>query len=197
MTSVSFAIVGSGIKTGLKETAKAKAKGQIMSALPADKGKLADAAATLVSSAIDGVYDMALKGDVKGSTLAIALLKNSAAIAGLSNDEKLECASALLALAGDGMSFGAQVGVVTAAEFATAGLATPVVVIQAGLLAKTGFDVVNSSIKANQQCGPLAMQGYSYLEANWSELSLEVNWSELVRSLEVSVTDAVMNQPIP
>jgi hypothetical protein len=185
MTSLAVAIVGGGLKTGLKETAKAKARSQIKSAFPDNKGKVAKVAETLVGIAIDGVYDATLKGDVTASTLMVSVVKGSAAMIGLSNDEKLECASALMALAGDGMSFGGQVGVVTAEEFATAGLATPVVAVQAGLLAKTGLDVVNSAIKANQQCGPLAIQGYS---------SLETSWSEFARSLEFSISNAVATQ---
>lgn len=188
MTDLSTTIIGSGIKTGLKEIAKAKAKDDVNRTLLNSDGKVANAMATLLNTAIDGVYDMAVKGGVSSPTLLIAVVKNSAAMAGLSSSQKLECASALLALGGEGLSFSGQLGVAAGAELATAGLATPVVAVQAGLLVKTGLDVVNSAIKANQQCGPLVVEGYS---------SLQADWSNFAGSLELSITNAVMTQSSP
>ncbi|MEE4452437.1 hypothetical protein [Novosphingobium resinovorum] len=186
MGNLSTDIAGGFGKAMLKEAAKAQARSDINRALPND-AKAAKLAETMVGTVIDGLHDSVVKGGVSTATLQVTVLKAGAAISGLSNDEKLECAAALLELGANGLTLTKQVGVAAGAEFATAGLATPIVAMQAVLIAKAAYDVTNSIIKANQQCGPLVMRGYT---------SLEADWSEAVRGLEISITNAVMAQSL-
>lgn len=184
MGSLSTDIAGSFGKTLLKEAAKDKARSDINRAIPDGKGaKLAEA---MVSTVIDGLYETTVKGGISPATLQVTVLKAGAAVAGVSENDKLKCASALLELGANGLVLSKQVGIAAGAEFATGGLATPIIVMQAALMAKAAYDVTNSIIKANQQCGPLVVQGYS---------SLEADWTEAVRGLEMSITNTMTAQP--
>lgn len=188
MAGLATDIVGGFGKTGLKEIAKAQAKADINRTIPGSDGKAAKLAETLVGTAIDGLYDTAVKGGVSTATLQLTVLKAGAAISGLSDDEKLQCASALLELGANGLTLAKQTSIAAGAEFATGGLATPIVALQAALIVKSAYDVANSIIKTNQQCGPLVVRGYT---------SLEADWADAVRGLEISITQTVQSQTIP
>jgi len=188
MGDISTEVAGAFGKTVLKEVAKAKARSDINRTLPNPDGKAAKLAETMVGTAIDGLYDSAVRGGVSTGTLQVTVLKAGAAITGLSEDEKMQCAAALLELGANSLTLGRQTAIAGGAEFASGGLATPIVAMQAALILKSAYDVSNSIIKTNQQCGPLAMRGYA---------SLEADWGQAVRDLEISITNAVTATPFP
>lgn len=169
MGDLSTDIAGAFGKALVKELAKERASADIQRTLPNPDSKSTKLAQTLVGTAIDGLYDQVTKGGVSTATLQVTVFKAGAAITGLSDNDKVECASALLELGGAGLVMSRQVTVAAALEVGTGGAATPIVLMQAALFAKAAYDVANAVIKVNQQCGPLAASGYAEIEAKWSQ----------------------------
>jgi hypothetical protein len=189
MADVGAQISGNAVKTAIKELAKEKAAREIDRLMPNDDGKAKKLATTLVSTAIDGLSDMSAKGGVESKTLYIAAFRGVAAtLPVLSDDQKAACVGALLALAADGRAAGGHLALVAGEEFATGGLATPIVAMQAALLVKSAVDVVNATVKAHQQCGPLAVDRYE---------SIKTDWSQFAGGLEAAITNRILSRTLP
>ena len=150
------------------------------------KGKLAT---NVASTVVAGVADMAKSGSFSSTTLSVAIAKNTAGLAGLSEDEKLQCMAALLDAGVALKSAASQAGLIGAEEAVTEGLATPLIQAQAANAALTIVDAANAAIKAGQQCGPLAAKGYQSLGASWAEI--QMRGGEAIKRLEECVQQSV------
>jgi hypothetical protein len=147
--------VNKGGKKLAKEVIKAYVKGKV-DGTPAEK----DAAATYAGLLSDAAYDAAMSKPVSTSTLITVAVKGGSAIAGLSDNQKMQCISALMQLGTNVFEVSSQVAVMTGEEAASAGLASPFVIAQGCMLVKSTADAARSAVKVSSQCGPVAQATY-------------------------------------
>lgn len=147
--------INKGGKKLAKEVIKAFVKDRV-NGTPAEK----DAAGTYAGVLSDAAYDAAMSKPVSTSALITAAVKGGSAIAGLSDDQKMQCISALMQLGTNAVEISSQVAVMTGEEAASAGLASPFVIAQGCMLVKSTADAARSAVKVSDQCGPLAQATY-------------------------------------
>lgn len=194
MPSVQNIIVEKAVKAAFKQSAKSSVRGTMRLLDRGTTSATRDSAAKFTGAVFDIGWDAIKNGNVSRGTLVRAILQESVALAGLSENEKTQCLGALLDVGYYSAELTAGIAFVTGEEFATAGLATPVVIAQSALMAKSTYDLVNASIKANQLCGPLAVRGYKSLTSEWGALVVrgEAAFKEAARDLDMNVTKTVM-----
>ncbi len=185
MAGVAIDTTANVVTSVLQDRVKATAKQSLRRYSHDDK--VVEAGATLVGTVLDAAIEsIRKKGDVDVSTIVSVVAKNSASIAGLSEGQKMACYSALFDLAAEGTGSATLISSIAVAEVVTGGMATPVIAMQAALLAKQAADLTNAAIKVQQQCGPLAIRGYSDMKVDFA-----IFGAEALRQLQNSLMRSV------
>jgi hypothetical protein len=178
-------IAGKAGKTVLKEAVKHQTRTTVIALVPRTSPKVADATANLVGVGFDVIYELSVSPEIKTGTAVQLGTKVVAAVAGLSDDEKMQCFGALLVLGGEAYELSKWGSATAAIELGSGGLATPAALLTLAMAARSAANTASALVKVNQQCGPVVARGYSQLKGEWGRLAGQ---------LEGNVTRAVMSQ---
>ncbi len=190
MASLQATIVDKAVKTIAKDTVKRHVHAKVSNSSGDTQNSAKDAAAKFAGALFDIAWDAAKNGNVSRETLVKAVVQESVVLAGLSSNQKAQCFGALLDAGYYGTELSAGFALVVSEEFVSAGVATPLVMAQAAMLTKTSLDLVNASIKANQLCGPVAVEGYYAIKAEWGTLGQrgEAAFNQVARELTYGIS---------